>query len=348
MRYKIVLEYLLLDDYGFDYLDLSAFLLNVEGKAEGNSCFVYHGNPASDNNAVKFAQNEKANSGKNKKETITIDVSSIPANIHKIVFVVTAKEDKNSPEYIKQAQKTGICSLYTNTADDPVHCFEFADTEFDGGVIFYELVRLQSSWTERVIAAGNKHTLNDFATIYGVETKTILSIPKSPPPLPSLQQQQRQRQQLQQQNTAKENLQFIQLQDENKSLKQQLQLEQNRFAKLQAKYNQLTKEINRLLDQQLKNSNLLPELRMLFSESSQYHFSHTQLKNELSACGVKLSNAQNLYAVLSILEELRGWWNEYRVQNPTRLSFWRPDSWSRFEDKFQNHPITIKLRHFTE
>ncbi|MDR2755011.1 MAG: hypothetical protein LBC20_04835, partial [Planctomycetaceae bacterium] len=66
----------------------------------------------------------------------------------------------------------------------------------------------------------------------------------------------------------------------------------------------------------------------------------------LERYGNKLTNVQNLKTILNILEELRSWWNDYRIQNTIRLSFWRPDSWSRFECKFPNHPITIKLMYF--
>ncbi|MDR3197722.1 MAG: hypothetical protein LBU34_07615, partial [Planctomycetaceae bacterium] len=137
--------------------------------------------------------------------------------------------------------------------------------------------------------------------------------------------------------------------EENKLLRQQLQTERNRAAKLLEKCNRLINKCNSLIKenealfaQQLGSGNFLPELQMLFSESSQYHFADKPVKDTLEKYGNKLAKVQNLNAVLNIIEELRSWWREYRVHNITRLSFWRPDSWSRFENKFPNHPITIK------
>jgi hypothetical protein len=123
-----------------------------------------------------------------------------------------------------------------------------------------------------------------------------------------------------------------------------LQAERKHTEELQKKYNRLVKEYNNLLEQQLVNSKLLPELQMLFSESLQYHFAETPLKDALERTNRELTNAQSINAVLKVIEELSDWWNGYRTQNTVRSSFWRPDSWSRFESAFPNHPVTIKLK----
>jgi tellurium resistance protein TerD len=347
MQYRIVLEYSLFEGNVAAYLELSAFLLGANDKVVGKRCFVYYGNPSSDNNAVRFDNNTISNVQKNKKDSIIVDVNSIPANIHKIVFAVNAKADNNTPKYIEHAKRTGVCSLFTNKSEHPVHSFDFADTDFDGGVIFYEIVRSQSGWLERVIADGNKNTLNDFAKIYGAEIdKSILpTTTQIPPPItPTMK--------ITQKNT-EANSQITQLENnslkkEINSLKQQLQLEQNQTKKLQLKCNRLILENNLLLEQQLGNSNLLPELLMLFSETLQYHYANTTLTNELKSYHNKLSNARNFNSILTVIEELRIWWNEYKTQHAPLFSFWRPDSWSRFEDKFPNNPITIKLKYFTK
>jgi tellurium resistance protein TerD len=343
MQYKVVLEYSPSKNHHSIHLDFAAFLLNANEKAEGNGGFVYYENPASDCKAVQYRDGEKTSSEQNKTETITVDLNSIPANIHKIVFVVTLKDDNNTPESIKQAKETGICSLFTDKSEVPVHCFDFADTDFEGGVVFYEIVRSQSGWTERVIADGNKNTLNDFAQTYGIELKnpSPSSLPSTsflPPPLPPI----------------KKNFQLIQstqltqLQEENKLLKQQLQIEHDRVTRLKEKCKLLIKENFKLFEQQLGNSNLLLELQILFSESSQYHFANKPIKDALEICGNKLAKVQSLNEMLNTVEELQVWWKDYRVQNTIRSSFWRPDSWSRFENEFLNHPITIKLRYFTK
>ncbi|MDR2440629.1 MAG: TerD family protein [Planctomycetaceae bacterium] len=353
MQYKIILEYSPSRDNSSVYLDLSAFLLNADEKVEGNDCLVYYRNPASPNKSVQYNGHEKTSSEKIKRETITVDVHSVPVNIHKIVFVVTARDGNNTAESIKLARETGNCSLFTNESEEPVHCFDFADTDFEGGAVFYEIARSQSGWTERVIAAGNQNTFHDFTQTYGIETKKIvLPSPPLPPPLPSPRPSPLPppNPQHQQHKTIEENsrltTQLTQLQEENKLLKQQLQTERNRITKLLEKCNNLVKENNQLLEQQLTSSDLLPELQMLFLESSQYHFAESAIKNALEICSNKLVKVQNFNAMLNLVEELRKWWSEYRIQNTIRLPFWRPDSWSRFEHKFPTHPVTIKLMYF--
>jgi tellurium resistance protein TerD len=337
MQYRIVLEYPLLKNSGVAYLELSAFLLNDKEKATSNS-FVYYGNTTSSNNAVKFDNNENLSTKKIRKEIITVDVDSIPADIHKIVFTVTAKADNNTHNYIKQAKETGNCSLFNNKSNEPIYCYDLLDTDFDGGIIFCEIVRSQSDWTECLVVDGNKSTLDEIAKIYGVEIKKAVL-----PPAPPIQK------------TVKENTQITPLknqikllQKEIESLTQQLQLERIRTAKLYKKCNSLTLENNRLLEQQFKSSNLLPELMVLFAESLQYHYANTEMKNELEHYSNKLADVQNLNSALTIVEDLSNWWQKYSIGNTTSLSFWRPDSWSRFENKFPHHPITIKLKYLTK
>ncbi|MDR3183519.1 MAG: TerD family protein [Planctomycetaceae bacterium] len=327
MHYDIVLEY-----SPEVRLILSAFLLNAEGKAEGKNGLVYYGNPVSDANAVR-CNSEKINSGKDKQEILSVDVNSIPANIHKIVFIAAFKDGDNTPEQIRLAQ-SGVCSLFSGgLKEDPVHIFDLADVHFEGGAVFYEIVRSPDGWTDKVIAAGSKNTLNDFAGNYGIKTKKTAAVPpeKAKPP---------------QENAVDENNRLTQLQKENKILKEQLQTESKRIDELQKKYDRLEKEYNNLLGQQLVNSKLLPELQMLFAESLQYHFSDTPLKDALEHGGDELAGAQNVSAVLEIIEELYDWWREYRTENTVRSPFWRPDSWSRFEHTFPNHPVTVKLQRF--
>ncbi|GHT44721.1 hypothetical protein FACS189454_02880 [Planctomycetales bacterium] len=350
MQYHVVLEYSPLKDARTVPLDLSAFLLDANGKAEGTSGFVHHGNPVSGCNAVRH-QSEKG-----KREIIAVDINSVPASIHKIVFVVTLKDGENTPEHIKRANEIGVCSLFVGGLEgNPLHIFDLADAGFEGGAVFYEIVRSSNGWTERVAAAGSKNTLNDFAQIYGIETKKIVL----PPPVPPQQQK---KLEPEPQKTVEENIRLTQLQEENKLLQQHLQAERNRTGELlqqlqterkrteelQIKYRRLVKNYNNFLEQQLLNSKLLPELQMLFSESLQYHFAEIPLKEALERSIRELADAQSINAVLKVIEELSRWWNEYRTKNTVRSSFWRPDSWSRFEHAFPNHPVTIKLKSFAK
>ncbi|MDR3232601.1 MAG: TerD family protein [Planctomycetaceae bacterium] len=329
MQYNVVLEY-----SAEVRLILSAFLLNVNGKAGGKGCFVYYGNPVSNGNAVRYC-GEKTNSEKDKRETLSVEVNSVPASIHKIVFIAAFKDGGNTPESIRLANQTGVCSLFIGgLEEDPVHIFDLADVHFEGGAVFYEIVRSPDGWTEQVVAAGSKNTLNDFAGIYGIEIKKAVL----PPALPSEVRQQ--------EKAVEENARLTQLHEENKILKQQLQTERKRIDELQKKYDYLAKEYSKLLEQQPINKNLLPELQILFSESLQYHFAETPLQNALERCGNELADVQHINAVLEMVDELYAWWSEYRTQNTIRTSFWRPDSWSRFEHTFPNHPVTIKLRFF--
>ncbi|MDR0392088.1 MAG: TerD family protein [Planctomycetaceae bacterium] len=337
MQYKIVLEYSLLDNFGVAYLELSAFLLNEKNKVTSNNCFVHAGNTTSNNNAAKFDINKNSNTTKIRSETITIDINSIPSDIHKVVFTVTAKADNNTQHYIKKAKETGNCSLFNNDSNELIYYYDLVDTDFGGGLIFCEIVRSESGWVERLVVDGDASLLDEFAQIYGVEAKKVVLPPVPPKPEPAKENTQ--------QITQLKN-QITQSQQEIESLKQQLQLERTRVAKLSKTCNFLKLENSRLLEQQFKSSNLLPELLVLFSESLQYHSLNSGIRVELESCRSKLVAVQNLNSAIMVIDDLSNWWRSYSIENVLSLSFWRPDSWSRFEDKFPHHPITIKLKYF--
>lgn len=68
-------------------VDVSAFLLNANGRVLGDSWFVFYGQEQSPDNSTVFSVDSGAD-----REMISIDLQKLNAEVHKIVFVLTINE----------------------------------------------------------------------------------------------------------------------------------------------------------------------------------------------------------------------------------------------------------------
>ena len=68
-------------------VDVSAFLLNANGKAPGDSWFVFYGQEQSPDNSTVFSIDSGAD-----REMISVDLQKLDTQVQKIVFVLTIHE----------------------------------------------------------------------------------------------------------------------------------------------------------------------------------------------------------------------------------------------------------------
>ena len=80
-------------DGGADFdLDASAFILGEDGKVKSDSDFIFYGNLKHSSGAVEHTGDNLTGSGNGDDEVLKIDLSKMPADIHKVDFTVTIYE----------------------------------------------------------------------------------------------------------------------------------------------------------------------------------------------------------------------------------------------------------------
>ena len=79
------------DGTEFD-LDASAFLLKADGKVRADSDFIFYNQLKSVDGSVEHTGDNRTGEGDGDDEAIKVDLSKIPADIHKIAFTVTIHE----------------------------------------------------------------------------------------------------------------------------------------------------------------------------------------------------------------------------------------------------------------
>ena len=77
-------------DGGSDYdLDASAFLLNQEGKCTKETDFIFYNNLQSPCGSVAHTGDNRTGEGDGDDEQLVVDLSKVPADVHRIAITVT-------------------------------------------------------------------------------------------------------------------------------------------------------------------------------------------------------------------------------------------------------------------
>jgi tellurium resistance protein TerD len=152
-------------------LDASAFLLNADNKISHAKDFVFFNNKESANGAVKTQGDNLTGAGEDDDETITINLTAVPADVHSIAIAVTIHEA------VKRGQNFGqVSDAYIRIINYSAgHSAELARFDLDEdasgstGIVFGTLYRNDGDWKFKANADGNKYTLTELAALYGAE-----------------------------------------------------------------------------------------------------------------------------------------------------------------------------------
>ena len=149
-------------------LDASAFLLGENGKVTNNSDFVYFNNRTHPSGAVKhMGDNLTGSTGDSDDEQIEVNLAKVPANISKILFIVTIFDAKSRKQNFGQ-----ISNAFIRIFDKENSCellrYNLAENfSTETGVICGELYRSGSEWEFNAIGKGVNAILWELRREYG-------------------------------------------------------------------------------------------------------------------------------------------------------------------------------------
>ncbi len=159
-------------------LDVSAFLLNANGVCEEETDLVFYGNLMHPSGAVFSKGDERGDSidGEEEdddQEQIVIDFSKIPANIEKIVVVVTIYDEQCtfgevSNAYVRLAKIDNIEDAKGETAIEYDLEEEFST---ETAVIAAEIFRNGDEWKFNAVGEGLEGGLALMCANYGLEVE---------------------------------------------------------------------------------------------------------------------------------------------------------------------------------
>ncbi|OZY36048.1 chemical-damaging agent resistance protein C [Pseudomonas lundensis] len=156
------------DGQDFD-LDASAFLLKADGKVRADSDFIFYNQLKSVDGSVEHTGDNRTGEGDGDDEAIKVDLSKIPADIHKIAFTVTIHEAEARRQSFGQVRNAFIRIVNQDTNVEVGRYDLDEDASTETAVIFGELYRHGTEWKFRAVGQGFNGGLKPLAESFGLK-----------------------------------------------------------------------------------------------------------------------------------------------------------------------------------
>lgn len=155
------------DGQDFD-LDASAFLLSETGKVRSDSDFIFYNNLKSADGSVTHTGDNRTGEGDGDDESLIVKLDMIPANVAKIVFVVTIHDAQMRRQSFGQVSGAFI-RLVNNDSQLEVARYDLTeDASSETAMLFGELYRHNGEWKFRAVGQGYAGGLSSLCAQYGI------------------------------------------------------------------------------------------------------------------------------------------------------------------------------------
>lgn len=155
------------DGAAFD-LDAIAFLVNEAGKVRSDSDFIFFNNLKSADGSVVHHGDNRTGEGDGDDETLGVDLSTVPADVAKVVFAAVIYDGQARNQNFGQVSNAYIRVL-NNAGGAEIARFDLSeDGSTESAMIFGELYRHNGEWKFRAVGQGFAGGLGPLAASYGV------------------------------------------------------------------------------------------------------------------------------------------------------------------------------------
>lgn len=155
------------DGQGFD-LDAIAFLVNDSGKVRADNDFIFFNNLKSSDGSVVHNGDNRTGEGDGDDETLSVDLTKVPADVAKIIFAVTIYDGQNRNQNFGQVSDAYI-RVVNDAGGSEIARYDLSeDSSTETAMIFGELYKHGSDWKFRAIGQGFAGGLGPLAASYGV------------------------------------------------------------------------------------------------------------------------------------------------------------------------------------
>jgi tellurium resistance protein TerD len=148
-------------------LDASALLVGADGKVRSDADFIFYNQPRSADGSVEHKGDNRTGQGDGDDEQIAIDLQSLPADIDRVVVVVSIDQGEARRQNFGQVR-----SAYSRVLDqDGAEIVRFdlsEDAAPETAMIFSEIYRSGAEWKFRAVGQGYQSGLAGVATDFGV------------------------------------------------------------------------------------------------------------------------------------------------------------------------------------
>jgi len=154
---------------GTDFdLDASAILAGTTGKVVSDGHFVFFNNLKSPDGSVEHLGDNLTGEGEGDDEQVRVDLSTVPAEVDKVVFAVSIYEGNTRNQSFGQVRNAFI--RVVNSADNnELARYDLSeDASTETAMVFGELYRNGAEWKFRAVGQGYATGLAGIARDFGV------------------------------------------------------------------------------------------------------------------------------------------------------------------------------------
>ncbi len=155
------------DGQDFD-LDASAFLLTEAGKVRGDADFIFYNNLRSSDGSVTHTGDNRTGEGDGDDESLVVELNKVPAEVAKIVFVVTIHDAQTRRQSFGQVANAFIRLVNDDTNNEVARYDLSEDASTETAMLFAELYRHNGEWKFRAVGQGYTGGLASVCAQYGI------------------------------------------------------------------------------------------------------------------------------------------------------------------------------------
>lgn len=154
---------------GTDFdLDASAIGVKADGKVLSDKHFVFFSNLVSPEGAIEHTGDNLTGEGDGDDEQIKVNLTSLPANIDKVVFPVSIYDADSRAQSFGQVSNAFIRVLNQADGTELARYDLTEDASTETAMVFGELYRNGADWKFRAVGQGYASGLAGIAKDYGV------------------------------------------------------------------------------------------------------------------------------------------------------------------------------------
>ena len=150
-------------------LDASAFCLNASGKVNSESDFIFYNNKSNTNGAIQLSGDNQTGEGAGDDESLTIDLSQVPANIEKVAFCITIHDAQTRNQNFGQVANAFARVLKDGTNEELIRYDLGEDFSVETAVVVAELYRHNGEWKFSAVGSGYRDGLAGLCRDFGVQ-----------------------------------------------------------------------------------------------------------------------------------------------------------------------------------
>ncbi len=155
------------DGADFD-LDASAFMVKDDGKVRSDSDFIFYNQMRSSCGAVEHTGDNRTGEGEGDDEALVVILDSVPADLQRVVFVVTIHDADARKQNFGQVSKASVRIVNKDNNQEVTRYDLSEDASIETAMIFGEIYRHNGEWKFKAVGQGYAGGLAALAQQFGI------------------------------------------------------------------------------------------------------------------------------------------------------------------------------------